>query len=612
MRLSSNVVVLIAAALAVNACSQKETDHAGSTLGEERSVGSAGESEPFAAPAEAPTLGPASGGAYDDGKSYGGLGGAGKGKGARGAAPSGNSWAPTDPAAAGPRALEQQPPLSANARYATTYRPGRGHVAAFDAAVARGLLPAVYKDLVGDFAGRYAGPVPAPTDKALAVSFESETSALSGEGQTTGVRVSLRGHDVAPARAPLAVYLVMDTSGSMAGAAIDNARKAAESVVKRLQDTDTFALVTFSSEANLLVGSGPIGPRRQEVLARIKGVEANGGTNISAGLDLAYGEARHAQAAPGGGDAVSVALLLSDGQATAGDTNAEALAARSSTAFQDGIQTSAFGVGTQFDAPLMSTVADRGAGGYYFLADSSQIAKALATELDARLRPVATAVELRVRLADGVVPTKVYGSKQLSNVESMAVRAQEVAIDQREAAKKDIAQNRQEDTQSGMRFFLPAFAAGDQHATLLEVRVPKMADPAKTERPIGVLEVRYKDRKSNHNEMYEIPLMVKQGGAVAPVANKSVQSALLAYSAGNDLLRAAELAQSGQASLAASLLSEQQRSLESAAARLGVPTLKEDAARLGRLAAIVGDRAAASKPMALAVLLRGSGYGYLQ
>ena len=204
--------------------------------------------------------------------------------------------------------------------------------------------------------------------------------------------------------------------------------------------------------------AGPIGVRRKEVLERIRGVQAGGGTNISAGLDLAYGEAQRAQTLPTSAEAFNVALLLSDGQATAGDTNPASLAERASRAFQEGVQTSAFGVGTQFDAPLMSTVADRGAGGYYFLADSAQIAKALGTELDARLRPVATAIELRVRLADGVVPTKVYGSKQLDQVESMAVRAQEVAIDQREAVKKDIAQNRQEDTQGGMRFFLPAFA----------------------------------------------------------------------------------------------------------------------------------------------------------
>lgn len=514
-------------------------------------------------------------------------------------------------AGGGPRGEQaQQPPLSANARYATTYRPGRGHVAAFDAAVARGLLPAVYKDLVGDFAGRYAGDVPAPIDKALGVTFQSERSSASAEGESMGIRVSLRGNDVAPARAPLAVYLVMDTSGSMAGAAIDNARKAAESVVKKLQDTDTFALITFSSDAQLLVGAGSLGPRRKEVLERIHQVEANGGTNISAGLDLAYGEARHALAAAGGGDAVSVALLLSDGQATAGDTNAQSLAARSTNAFQDGIQTSAFGVGDQFDAPLISAVADRGAGGYYFLADSSQIAKALSNELDARLRPVATGVELRVRLGDGVVPTKVYGSRQLSNVEAMAVRAQEVAVDKQEAAKHDIAQNRQEDNQSGMRFFLPSFSAGDKHATLLEVRVPKQEGPAKTERSIATLEVRYKDRTTGKNEMYEIPLLIKQGAVAEP--NKSVQSALLAYAAGDDLLRAAELAQSGQATLAAALLAEQQKSLDAAAVRLAVPGLHEDAGRLGRLAKIVSDPAGTAKPMALAVLLRGSGYGYLQ
>lgn len=533
----------------------------------------------------------------------GGKGGIGRGL----PAPSGAMPPPSDES----RAERSAPaPLSANARYATTYRPGRGHVAAFDAAVTRGLLPAVYKDLVGDFAGRYVGDLPAPGDKALSVSFQSERSAIAAEGESTGIRISLRGNDVAPARAPLAVFLVLDTSGSMAGAAIDNARKAAEVLVKKLQDADVFSMVTFSSSAKLLVGAGPIGPRRAQVLARIRAVEANGGTNISAGLDLAYGEARHAQTMPGGADAVSVALLLSDGQATAGDTNAESLAQRSTLAFQDGIQTSAFGVGDQFDAPLMSAVADRGAGGYYFLADSSQIEKALGNELDARLRPVATAVELRVRLGDGVIPTKVYGSRQLSNVESMAVRAQEVAVDQQESNKHDIAQNRQEDSQSGMRFFLPSFSAGDKHATLLDVRVPKMTDAGKTQRSIATLEVRYKDRKTGKNEMLELPLLVKQG--VPGASDKSVQSALLAYAAGDDLLRAAELAQSGQSAQAAALLTEQQKSLDAAALRLAVPALHEDAVRLGRLAGIVANPSGTTKPMALAVLLRGSGYGYLQ
>ena len=47
---------------------------------------------------------------------------------------------------------------------------------------------------------------------------------------------------------------------------------------------------------------------------------------------------------------------------------------------RDGIQTSSFGLGTDFDAALMSRIADRGAGGYYYLADSSQITPALRSQ----------------------------------------------------------------------------------------------------------------------------------------------------------------------------------------------------------------------------------------
>src|SRR5205085_5519417 len=95
-----------------------------------------------------------------------------------------------------------------------------------------------------------------------------------------------------------------------------------------------------------------------------------------------------------------------------------ALAQRSSQAFQHGVQTSAFGLGDSFDAPLLSAIADQGAGGYYYLARPQEIAAAFARELDARLVPAALAVELRVRLRPDVKALKVYGSRQLDRIES--------------------------------------------------------------------------------------------------------------------------------------------------------------------------------------------------
>ena len=116
-------------------------------------------------------------------------------------------------------------------------------------------------------------------------------------------------------------------------------------------------------------------------------------------------------------------MLLSDGHANGGDTDAEHLADRAGRAFQAGVQTSFFGLGRNFDASLMDRIADRGAGGYYYLADSSQIAPALDREIEARLRPVATAVELRVRLRPDVAATHVFGSRELPAAEAAAVRA---------------------------------------------------------------------------------------------------------------------------------------------------------------------------------------------
>ena len=73
--------------------------------------------------------------------------------------------------------------LDPNARYATTYRPGGAALAAFDAAVARGQIPATYKDLVGDFGARYAPALARPTDGALAISVDTERAAVGPGGR---------------------------------------------------------------------------------------------------------------------------------------------------------------------------------------------------------------------------------------------------------------------------------------------------------------------------------------------------------------------------------------------------------------------------------------------
>jgi Ca-activated chloride channel family protein len=498
--------------------------------------------------------------------------------------------------------------LDPNARYATTYRPGGAALAAFDAAVQRGSIHASYKDLVGDFGGRYAPSIDKPKDAALAFQVDAERSALPPAGGAVNLRIALRSSDRMPARAPLSVHLVLDVSGSMDGAAIENAKKAAQALVQKLEPTDDFSMVTFSSDAELLVPDGAIGARRDAVLSKISSVKASGGTNISAGLDLGYKQA-HAPAI--NQDAVRIVMLLSDGHANGGDTSPQGLAGRSERAFQDGIQTSTFGLGADFDAQLMSSIADRGAGGYYYLADSTQIAPALGRELDARLVPVAQAVEVRLRLRPDVVPTKVFGSHMLDGAEAAAVRRQEVAVDQQAQRKDGIKRDRQNDAEGGMRFFMPAFARDDRHAMLVTLQLP----PGVGDRAVGSLEIRYKDRLQRKNVTEEIAIKTKYAesdAASAATINASVAATSQAFAAGDTILQAASYIDAGNRPAAARVLNERVDLLKAASEKLNAPLLKEDAGRLARLAAAVDGDGRVEDPLPLAVLLRGSGYGYLR
>ena len=499
--------------------------------------------------------------------------------------------------------------LDPNARYATTYRPGGAALAAFDAAVSKGSLPASYKDLVADFGGRYAPPLAKPGNgAALAFQIDTERSALAPAGGNVNLRVAIRSSDAMPTRAQLSVHLVLDVSGSMQGASIENAKSAAAALVEKLQPTDDFSLVTFSSEAKVLVPDGAIGPRRAVALAKIKAIVAEGGTNISSGLDQGYGEARTPTINP---DAVKIVMLLSDGHANAGDSSSSGLWGRSERAFQDGIQTSSFGLGADFDAPLMSGIADKGAGGYYYLADSTQISAALGRELDARLVPAAQAVEVRVRLRPDVTPVKVFGSHMLDGAEAAAVRRQEIVVDTQAAKKDGIKQDRKEDTEGGMRFFMPSFSRDDRHAMLLTLMVPAGVD----ERAIASVEIRYKDRLRKKNITEEMPIKIKFATSDAEsskTVNASVAATAQAFAAGDTILEAARRVDNGDRHGGAKVLFERAELLKAASTQLHEARLNEDALRMSRLAAAVDGDNKVTDALPLAVLLRGSGYGYLR
>ncbi|AUX27856.1 hypothetical protein SOCEGT47_084540 [Sorangium cellulosum] len=499
--------------------------------------------------------------------------------------------------------------IDPNGRFATTYRPGGGHLAAFESAVARGIIPPAERELVSDVGARYAPAIDAPRGATLALRTDLERARVPPGGGPVHVRVALRSTAQAPAARPhLSVHLVLDVSGSMQGEPIARAREAARALVDRLDAGDDFSLVTFSSDAQVLIPDGPVGARRAMIKAAIDGIAAAGGTNIGRGLELGYAEASRPGIPEG---AVKVVLLLSDGRANAGITRSERLSRLALDAFQGGVQTSTFGLGADYDGALMSAVAGDGAGGYYYLRDPDQIAPALATELDRRLDPVATAVELRVRLRPDVELLHVYGSRRLSEAEAARARAIEVAADAQAEARDRIARDRQDDAEGGMRFLIPAFARDDSHALLLELGLPAGVEA----RTVASIELKYKDRVARKNVVEEAPLRVAYAAGdadSAASADPSVARTIQGFAAGETLAEAARQIALGDRARAAALLSEREGILRAAAGALDEPLFLKDADRLARLRGHTGAAGGLGDPLVLAMLLETASRAHLR
>lgn len=536
-----------------------------------------------------------------------GAGRLGAGENARGKSPGDSSLTPSAPPPP-PIALTESV-LDPNGRYATTYRPGAGHLAAFESAVALGIVPTAEREIVSDVGARYAPVIAAPSDQALIVQSDLERTQLGPEGGPVHVRLTLRSTtEAAGDRPPVAVVVVLDTSGSMRGELIKSARTAASQLVDKLAPGDRFSIVRFSNDAEVIVPMTVVGAKKEAFKEKIAAIKEGGGTNIGEGLRVGYAELSKKEVPA---DAVRVAMLLSDGRANDGITDRRKLARLALQAFESGMQTSSFGLGTDYDGPLMSQIANDGAGGYYYLPSATQIASALSTELDKRLDPVATAVELRVRLKPGVDLLNVYGSRRLTSEEAQRVRAIEVAQDAQTEKRDKIKANRQDDLEGGLRFFIPAFARDDSHSILLKLRVPAGV----AAKDIALVEVKYKDRVKKKNRAEESPLKIafaNSDAASAATVDPSVLRTVQGFAAGEALTKAAQLVADGRVAAAVDLLGEREGLLMHAAAALGEPLFVEDAKRLSRLRAHAEDKAMLKQPLVLAMMMETAGNVHLR
>lgn len=225
-----------------------------------------------------------------------------------------------------------------------------------------------------------------------------------------------KGADDRPAHTTV---VVLDRSGSMHGERLEAAKRALVDLLARLDDRDSFGLVTFDSEASLVVAAEPVGiTGRNELRRRIRGIETGGSTDISAGYLRGLQEAKRAAGATG-----ATLLLLSDGHANSGETSPQRLRSMAEKHAQALITTSTIGIGTGYDESILAEIATGGLGNHSFAQGPDEAVAAVAGEVAGLLAKVVQACTLLVK------PTGAVESISLLNDLPVSLTADGVMIE---------------------------------------------------------------------------------------------------------------------------------------------------------------------------------------
>jgi Ca-activated chloride channel family protein len=203
-------------------------------------------------------------------------------------------------------------------------------------------------------------------------------------------------------RAPLAMALVIDTSGSMAGRKIVDARRAARALLDEMNDDDVLTVVRFSDDAEVLVPLQPVREARSRAAAAIDRMVANGNTDIARAVRTSVREL-------GNGDGrVRRIVLVTDGRDTSGTPRRTAsdLARRES---ERGVTVSTLGIGTDYDASYLADLSQAGHGNYEFLSDASALARFLSRELREASKTTVERVVVELPLPRGTRIREVIG-----------------------------------------------------------------------------------------------------------------------------------------------------------------------------------------------------------
>jgi len=193
-------------------------------------------------------------------------------------------------------------------------------------------------------------------------------------------------------RAPINLALVLDRSGSMAGAKLAAAKTAAARFASHLGAGDTLSVVTFDSEVTTVFGPAPADS--DAAATAIAQIHEGGQTNLSGGWLQGRSHVEAGLLA----DGVNRVLLFTDGQANAGIVEHGQLVALARSAAEQRITTTCIGFGSDFNEDLLRDMGAAGGANYWYVENVDQMATIFDEEIEGLVALAAQNLEVQIRL----------------------------------------------------------------------------------------------------------------------------------------------------------------------------------------------------------------------
>jgi Ca-activated chloride channel homolog len=270
----------------------------------------------------------------------------------------------------------------------------------------------------------YYGPslgYAAPPAGQLALSAELAKDEAPGD---LWLQLGVRSFDPVMPRRPKTLTFVLDTSGSMSGPGIARERAAVLAIAGQLAQGDIVNMVTWNTANQVvLAGHSVAGPNDAKLVAIANGLSASGGTDLHQGLVGGFELAKKYY----GADRLNRVILVSDGGANVGITDADLIAAHAKDADQDGIYLVGIGTGPAgvYADHLMDVVTDKGRGAYVYLDDPKEAAKILGGRFDEVFEIAARSVQIKLTVPWYFQVAKFFGEQM--SVDPKQVEPQHLA-----------------------------------------------------------------------------------------------------------------------------------------------------------------------------------------